>query len=50
VSLDKSSLIASVRDKAVLAGAFSDPHKAVQQAYNRTSNFSYGMVYIAYFF
>ena len=33
-----------------LVGAFANPHKAVQQAYNRTSTFSYGMVYIAYSF
>jgi len=33
-----------------LVGAFADPHKAVQQAYNRTSAFRYGMVYIAYSF
>lgn len=33
-----------------LVGAFADPHRAVQQAYNRTSSFSYGMVYIAYSF
>ena len=33
-----------------LVGAFADPHKAVQEAYNRTSHFSYGMVYLAYSF
>jgi len=33
-----------------LIGAFADPHKAVQEAFNRTSTFSYGMVYIAYSF
>jgi hypothetical protein len=33
-----------------LVGAFADPGKAVQQAYNRTDNFVYGMVYIAYSF
>jgi|tagenome__1003787_1003787.scaffolds.fasta_scaffold20879690_1 hypothetical protein len=33
-----------------LVGAFADPHKAVQEAYNRTSAFTYGMVYIAYSF
>ncbi|PYX51432.1 MAG: hypothetical protein DMG79_03080 [Acidobacteria bacterium] len=33
-----------------LIAAFADPHKAVQQSYNRTSHFSYGMVYIAYSF
>jgi hypothetical protein len=31
-------------------GAYADPHKAVQEAYNRTSPFYYGMVYIAYSF
>jgi hypothetical protein len=31
-------------------GAYADPHKAVQEAYNRTSPFYYGMVYIAYHF
>ena len=29
-------------------GAIADPHKAVQEAYNRKSTFTYGMVYIAY--
>jgi len=29
-------------------GAFADPHKAVQQAYNRTNTLGYGMLYIAY--
>lgn len=33
-----------------LVGAFANPHKAVQQAYSRTRNFSYGMIYIAYSF
>jgi hypothetical protein len=33
-----------------LVGAIADPHQAVQQAYNRTSNFYYGMAYIAYSF
>jgi hypothetical protein len=33
-----------------LVGAFADPHAAAQQAFNRTSNFAYGMVYIAYSF
>jgi hypothetical protein len=33
-----------------LVGAFANPEKAVQQAYNRTDTFSYGMVYIAYSF
>jgi hypothetical protein len=31
-------------------GAVADPHQAAQQAYNRTKNFSYGMLYIAYSF
>jgi hypothetical protein len=31
-----------------LLAAFADPHKAAQQAYNRTKNFFYGMVYLAY--
>jgi hypothetical protein len=33
-----------------MVGAFADPHQAVQQAYDRTSTFYYGMVYIAYSF
>lgn len=33
-----------------LVAAFADPHKAVQEAYNRTSAFKYGMAYIAYSF
>ena len=33
-----------------LVGAVADPHKAVEQAYNRTKTFLYGMVYIAYSF
>jgi len=33
-----------------LVGAFADPHKAVQEAYNRASAFKCGMVYIAYSF
>jgi hypothetical protein len=33
-----------------VVGAYADPHKAVQEAYNRTSPFYYGMVYIAYSF
>jgi hypothetical protein len=33
-----------------LIGAFANPEKAAQQAYKRTSNFFYGMVYIAYSF
>jgi hypothetical protein len=28
--------------------AFADPQKAVQQASNRTKNFAYGMVFLAY--
>jgi len=31
-----------------LVGAFADPHEAAEQAYGRTKNFFYGMVYIAY--
>ena len=30
--------------------AFADPGKAVQQAFDRTKNFTYGMVYLAYSF
>ena len=33
-----------------VVGAFANPEQAVQQAYKRTSNFVYGMVYIAYAF
>jgi hypothetical protein len=33
-----------------LLGAITDPHKAVTQAYGRTKNFYYGMIYIAYSF
>ena len=33
-----------------VVGAFADPHEAARQAFNRTSNFAYGMVYIAYSF
>jgi len=33
-----------------VGGAFADPHQAAQQAFNRTENFAYGMVYIAYSF
>lgn len=33
-----------------VVGAFANPEQAVQQAYKRTSNFIYGMVYIAYAF
>ena len=29
-------------------GAFAKPGKLVEQAYDRTKNFSYGMVYLAY--
>jgi len=28
----------------------ADPHKAVQEAYDRSDAFKYGMVYIAYSF
>ena len=28
--------------------AFADPKEAVRQAYDRTKNFSYGMIYLAY--
>jgi hypothetical protein len=31
-----------------LVGAFASPGKAVQQAYDRTKNFGYGMAYVAY--
>jgi hypothetical protein len=33
-----------------VVGAFADPHKAAQEAFQRTDNFGYGMVYIAYSF
>jgi hypothetical protein len=33
-----------------VVGAFANPEQAAQQAFNRTSNFAYGMVYIAYAF
>ena len=33
-----------------LVGAIADPRKAAQEAFNRKSNFYYGMVYIAYSF
>jgi hypothetical protein len=33
-----------------VVGAFADPHQAAQQAFHRTDNFAYGMVYIAYSF
>ncbi len=31
-----------------LVGAFASPHTAAEQAFNRTQNFSYGMVFLAY--
>jgi hypothetical protein len=33
-----------------LVAAITDPHRAAAQAFNRTKNFYYGMVYIAYSF
>ena len=33
-----------------LLAAYADPGKAVQQAFNRTKNFTYGMVYFGYSF
>jgi hypothetical protein len=33
-----------------LIGAFADPRKAVEQGYDRTKNFYYGMAYVAYAF
>ena len=33
---------------ASLVGAFGDPQTAAQQAFNRTQDFAYGMVFIAY--
>jgi hypothetical protein len=33
---------------ASFPGAFASPGTAAQQASNRTKNFSYGMVYLAY--
>ena len=33
---------------ASFVGAFASPGTAAQQAFNRTKNFSYGMVYLAY--
>jgi hypothetical protein len=33
---------------ASFVGAFANPGAAAQQAFNRTKNFSYGMVYLAY--
>ena len=35
---------------ASFVAAFADPAAAVQQALDRTSNFTYGMVYLAYRF
>jgi hypothetical protein len=29
-------------------GAFADPGKVVQQVYDRTKNFAYGMIYFGY--
>ena len=29
-------------------GAFANPGRAVQQAFDRTKNFAYGMIYVAY--
>jgi hypothetical protein len=31
-----------------LVGAFADPGRLVEQAYDRTENFAYGMIYLAY--
>ena len=31
-----------------LVAAFANPGKLVEQAYDRTKNFSYGMIYLAY--
>ncbi len=31
-----------------LVAAYGDPGKAVQQAFDRTKNFTYGMIYVAY--
>ena len=31
-----------------LVAAYADPGKAVQQAFDRTKNFTYGMIYVAY--
>jgi len=31
-----------------VVAAFSDPHAAVEQAFGRTDNFTYGMLYLAY--
>ncbi len=33
---------------ASFVAAYGDPGKAVQQAFDRTKNFSYGMIYVAY--
>jgi Alginate export len=35
---------------ASLLGAYADPGKAVQQAFDRTKNFVYGMVFVSYSF
>ena len=35
---------------ASFVAAYTDPGKAVQQAFDRTKNFTYGMVYLAYSF
>lgn len=35
---------------ASFVAAYADPGKAVQQAFDRTKNFTYGMVYLAYSF
>jgi len=35
---------------ASFVAAYADPGKAVQQAFDRTKNFAYGMVYLAYSF
>ena len=35
---------------ASFVAAFADPGKAVQQAFDRTKNLTYGMVYLAYSF
>ena len=31
-----------------LIGAFADPGAVVEQAFGRTKNFSYGMIYLGY--
>jgi Alginate export len=35
---------------ASFLGAYADPGKAVQQAFDRTKNFTYGMIYVGYSF